>query len=517
MIFSHGLGGNRNTYSHLAGSLASHGVVVVCPEHRDGSAAFTLVRDPKSKSSRDPQTKTTQHAVPYLRIAHTQTPDAWAARTKQLRIRLWELGLLFEALTALDRGTPAGGSSSKLTNLSTAPPSALSQFTGTLDIHTPGRVVFAGHSFGAATIVQLLKSTFYAPLANANAKSKVATTTTTTTDSDTATDSDSDTATARSTETDTNDPTIGALFAPHPTSAVARQITAHTPSVLLDMWCFPLVAAEGEALRRLPLPCYSAGLSVPFYSGANGGEGGREGEGEKVSSSSPPGGRAVLAVESRAFFKWTEHLHAKARILSPRPGGRGEVTEGVWRKGAEEGGEEEEDQEDLEGGKGGEKEKSWARPHFFYVDASAHLSQSDFGVLFPWLTKRVFKSDNPERVLRLNVRAVLQFLRGNGVPVAGTGRAALVDGGHPGMKGEWTGEDEVILEECEEGKGKVDAWRWIDLVGLGAKAGPSELEILEKGKGEREVKAEEGEKEMQGEIEPSLESVTEGAAVHATK
>ncbi|EAQ90545.1 hypothetical protein CHGG_02480 [Chaetomium globosum CBS 148.51] len=391
MLFSHGLGGNRNAYSHLAGSLASHGVVVVCPEHRDGSAALTLVRDPQSRA---PQT--TQHAVPYLRIAHTQTPDAWSARTKQLRVRLWELGLLFEALTALDRGAATTPSSQpKLINLTTAPPSALAQFAHALDIHTPGRVLFAGHSFGAATI-------------------------------------------------------------------------------------------------RHRAPGGGRGGESVVVAGGAGGAGG--------------GVARVFQVDG-AFACEGEDFVAKA---GGEGGGHwGGVSEG-WKSGWGGGG--------RMGRRVGRGARGpGARPHFFYVESSAHLSQSDFGVLFPWLTKRVFKSDNPERVLRLNVRAVLQFLRENGVPVAGTGRAALVDGGHPGMKGEWTEKDGIILERCKEGEEKVDAWKWIDVVGLGAKAGPSELEIREKGKEEREVKAEEGEKEMQGEIEPSLESVAEGAAVHATK
>jgi platelet-activating factor acetylhydrolase len=160
----------------------------------------------------------------------------------------------------------------------------------------------------------------------------------------------------------------------------------------------------------------------------------------------------------------------------------------------------------------------WTRPNFFYVTSSAHLNQSDFGVLFPWLTKRVFKSDQPERVLRLNVRAVLQFLRGNGVAVEGTRRAGLVDGGHPDCVGEeWVENDEVILEKRADEEGEVEAWRWIDVVGLGDKAGPSELEMARGGKEEEEARAEEGEREMQGEIEPSLENVAEGAAVHAAR
>lgn len=440
MIFSHGLGGNRNAYSHLAGSMASYGVVVICPEHRDGSAALTVVRDPKSQNH-----KSTRHVVPYVRIPHDQNHKTWEARNKQIRIRLWELGLIFDAVSALDRGD----SSTIASNLNhSTPKTALAQFANALDILEPGRVLFSGHSFGAVTIVQLLKSTFYASHPSLSAMANP-------------------------------------LFTPAPSSALARQITAHNPTVLLDMWCFPLHSASTAALYNLPLPCYS--------------------------SPSAPGGAALLAVESAAFFKWTEHLHAKARILSPDPASlTGKGTQGVVTGSLFE-----------HGGTGdGSGVASWEKPRFFYVASSAHLNQSDFGVLFPWLTRRVFKSDRPERVLRLNARAQLQFLRENGVVVEGTARGDLVEGGGDVVddgKGreEWVEEDGVILEG-ERGKGKVEAWVWIDVVGLGAKAGPTELE-MQRGEESRKEEAEEGEKEMQGEIEPSLEGVAEGAAAGAAR
>ncbi|KAK5215674.1 hypothetical protein LTR72_011284 [Exophiala xenobiotica] len=46
VIFSHGLGGTRMTYSTLCGELASHGFVVVALEHRDGSGPRTLINHP---------------------------------------------------------------------------------------------------------------------------------------------------------------------------------------------------------------------------------------------------------------------------------------------------------------------------------------------------------------------------------------------------------------------------------------------------------------------------------------
>ncbi|KAK4137497.1 hypothetical protein BT67DRAFT_460078 [Trichocladium antarcticum] len=389
MIFSHGLGGNRNTYSHFAGSLASYGVVVVCPEHRDGSAALSMVR------SVEKQGKST--TVPYIRLPHDSTPEIWEARNKQLRIRLWELGLVFEALTKLDQGDQPLLQS----NLNTSTLHAsLSQFTSALDILAPGKAIFAGHSFGAATMVQLLKSTFYPPPTASSA---------------------------------------GPLFNPSPTSALAAQITPATPTILLDMWCFPLLSAATAALFALPLPCYSSPTSPPPH--------------------------PFLAIASSHFVAWTAHLHATARILSPAPA----------------------------------------------------AATSDFGVLFPWLTRRAFGASaaRPERVLRLNVRAALQFLRARGVAVAGTARGDVLEAGLGGAEedsagwglgGAWVEGDEAILAR---GPGAVEGWGWVDVAGLGAQSCPSELELRAGGTG---AGPDAGEKEMQGEIDPSLGAGVEGPA-----
>jgi len=92
-------------------------------------------------------------------VAHTQTPEVWAERNAQLRTRLWELGNILEATLELD----TGDEHILLSNMNrTTPVAALSQFAGMLDVVDPGKVIWAGHSFGAASMVQLLKSTYYA-------------------------------------------------------------------------------------------------------------------------------------------------------------------------------------------------------------------------------------------------------------------------------------------------------------------------------------------------------------------
>ncbi|KAK4203855.1 platelet-activating factor acetylhydrolase [Triangularia verruculosa] len=383
MVFSHGLGGNRNAYSHLAGSLASHGVVVICPEHRDQSAALTLIRDPQSAK------KTSPFVLPYLRIPHNQTPEIWQQRDSQLRIRLWELDIIFEAILAIDHND----SKVITSNLnSSTPVSAISAFHNKLDILEPGKVIIAGHSFGSSTMVQLLKSVFYSSHPSL-------------------------------------DLYTDRLFAPRPDSPMKSQINGCNPTILLDMWSFPLLSAATDSLYRLPLPCYS----VPQQQNMS----------------------KILAVESDQFFKWGSHLHRTARILSLDP------TADIVKATA-----------------------THPPPYLFYVEKSAHLSQSDFAVLFPWLTKKAFGSETPEVVLSLNVRAMVQFLRGNGVLVA--------DSKLEEERGD------VLAREVEVAK-----WKWVDVVGMGKKMYPSELEMMKEERDKEEVeRSRREEKGMEEEMDP---------------
>lgn len=431
MIFSHGLGGNRNAYSHVAGSMASHGVVVICPEHRDGSAAVSFIRDPAAQDKFF--ARNTKRTVPYVKIAHEQNQETWDARNKQLKLRLWELGLIHEAILDIDGGLP-------IKNLNTSTPAeCLGQLATRMNVQEPGSIMFSGHSFGAATVVQFLKSTYYVDATELK---------------------------------DLDEP----LFVPAPGTRIRTQITPQNLTILLDMWCFPLISPTTTALYRLPLPAYAD--NVP----------------------TAPGGSAILAIESEAFVKWTEHLHAKCRILSPDPSAP-VVKASVF-----------------------ERPGSGVRlpePNFFYVINSAHLNQSDFGVLFPWLTKKVFGSDEPERALRLNIRACLQLLRTNGVPVARTWFGDLVEGTSESKLGavetssrsdaddggvdDGVQDDKAIFDRHRNGV--VDHWKWIDIVGMGGESGHDG----EHGKPETV----EGESEMENEVEMGADTQPAAAAVSA--
>lgn len=63
----------------------------------------------------------------------------------------------------------------------------------------------------------------------------------------------------------------------------------------------------------------------------------------------------------------------------------------------------------------------------FFVQKSQHFNQSDFGLLFPWIAKRVTKAEEPQRIMALNNRAMVQTLRESGIEVAGENDAVILD------------------------------------------------------------------------------------------
>ena len=85
--------------------------------------------------------------------------------------------------------------------------------------------------------------------------------------------------------------------------------------------------------------------------------------------------------------------------------------------------------------------------YIFYPAKAAHLSQSDFGILFPRLTRLAVKAEEPERIVRLNIRAILEVMRSNGVRVANTSLEDLELSASNGVMNESTEalHDEAIL------------------------------------------------------------------------
>ncbi len=307
LIFSHGLGGSCNAYSHLLGSLASCGVVCVAPEHRDQSAPVSIIRQA------DGSTK----ILHYKKLSHDPSPEVLSQRNKQLRVRLWELELLYTALSSLNNGED-------LKNLADTTAPSLSR---KLDLG-PSKVTWAGHSFGAATVIQFVKSVFWHQTVPKTA--------------------------SKSRSRSRFEP----LYTPADNSALKKQITSKPPIVLLDLWTMPLCGDETLWLWEKPLPCYS-GDDQPKNN--------------------------VLTIMSEQFYKWKSLLERMKAVLSRNPA-------------------------EQERSKGSNSTKSHG-PHLFYSPNTAHLSQSDFGLLFPWATKKWLQAEEPERTLLLNTRAILQLLR----------------------------------------------------------------------------------------------------------
>lgn len=316
--------------------MASYGMVVIAMDHRDGSSPVQHIR-----ATSDTPAKT----VDEIKISHSPSPEVYAARDKQLRIRCYEASLIHAALLQIDQGEKVNNLDDNLAHTKKERVEVLSRFAGQLDVHTPGKITFAGHSMGACTTVQFVKSVFYTGERPQNAQSPLITPT---------------------------DPLL------------TRQVTPATPVLLLDLWTLPLRSPTQSWLFERPLPSYT---------------------------DSTVGGKNILSVMSQAFFKWTGNFNDVRRAIAPP------------------------------------KNFSGPKPHLFYPATSQHFSQSDFGVLFPFLTSKLLKTEDPERLLLLNTRAMLQVLRDMNIEVA--------DVGEKNLEGE---KEETILKPSKSGQETVKGW-----------------------------------------------------------
>jgi len=310
MFFSHGLAGSRNMYSHICGSLSSHGIIVIAMDHRDGSSPIQYIRATKD---------TEAHIVEPIKLSHTPSKEVYEARDKQLRIRMWEIAMAHTAMLSIDSGSTVENLDQNNSHSHKERVEVLHMFKNVLDIHEPGKISWAGHSFGACTMIQFLKSVYYHSKKPASAR-------------------------------DT-------LFECSSHSAIAKQICSRSPLALLDLWALPLHSPSQSWLLDRPLPCYA-------HDGV--------------------GGKSIISILSQGFYKWSGNLNdVKRAICSPAS-------------------------------------YTGPAPSVFYPENSQHFSQSDFGILFPWITKRFAKAEEPERVLKLNMRAVLQTLRQCGIEIPNT-------------------------------------------------------------------------------------------------
>ncbi|RKP09017.1 platelet-activating factor acetylhydrolase, isoform II-domain-containing protein [Thamnocephalis sphaerospora] len=145
IMFSHGLGGCRTTYSSICGELASHGFVVCAVEHRDGSAVVTSVEKGR-------------HTMPYRRPEDSE--DEYQLRRGQIHYRLGEIHCARELLERINAGDAVDNCLEDRDEEETPGVQGLrfaqQQLRGRLDLD---RAVMAGHSFGAATAIEALHET----------------------------------------------------------------------------------------------------------------------------------------------------------------------------------------------------------------------------------------------------------------------------------------------------------------------------------------------------------------------
>ena len=299
------------------GNLASCGMVIFAIEHRDGSAPVTVVHAPEEK----------RRPIYYRRMSHDPRPEILDARNDQLQIRMSELDMLYAIIDQLNQGKAFTNVDPHSKDIFPGVP----VFASKLNLD-PSKVVWLGHSFGAATMVQFLKSVYW----------------------------------SRSLPQSSKDPDKPAeSYAPVANGSLESQVTSTSPVILLDLWTMPLSAQKSQWLYEKPLPCFADDHGPTS---------------------------TVLSVMSEQFYNWQELRERTRLVLSGKP-----EQSGV-------------DVEELE-------EKRAGGPRLFYVKGSAHLNHSDFGVLFPVTTKRLLGAAEPDRIMNLNVRAILQLLRENSIPM----------------------------------------------------------------------------------------------------
>ncbi|KAI8908502.1 platelet-activating factor acetylhydrolase [Gorgonomyces haynaldii] len=142
VVFSHGLGGMRTTYSNLCGNLAAKGCIVVSIEHADGSGSYTF-RNNYSKS------------IPYehpdkTKVPAHETEDEYYLRWRKSHIqhRVAEVKATVDWLNSLQAGEI------KQTDNVVHETFEWSQFKGKLNLKD---LILMGHSFGAATALASLE------------------------------------------------------------------------------------------------------------------------------------------------------------------------------------------------------------------------------------------------------------------------------------------------------------------------------------------------------------------------
>jgi platelet-activating factor acetylhydrolase len=185
MIFSHGLGGTRSVYSSLCGEFASYGFVVCAIEHRDGSAPRTFVNHTKNGkgSAEDIEEKAgepIEHSEEQKKKHYDRVDYIWPQdnpmdtspnnekgidkelREAQLEMRLAEIEEAYNVLTKIARGQGEDVAEANLRRKGFKGASSRGlegiDWLAWKNVFHLDRVTMLGHSFGAATTVNVLRN-----------------------------------------------------------------------------------------------------------------------------------------------------------------------------------------------------------------------------------------------------------------------------------------------------------------------------------------------------------------------
>jgi platelet-activating factor acetylhydrolase len=330
LIFSHGLVGNMNSHSGLMGELAARGLICVAIEHRDRSGPLSLVSSGTDADKVAPMEET---SIPFEHVSFFIKPGVYEKRDRQLKIRMFELSATFEALTSINKGLKLPFSSL---------PERLSAGSMNLD---PGSVIWAGHSFGGASIVNLVKSTYHS-----------------------------------------NPGQDDQGMAGHITAALRKQISPASPVLLLDPWFMPLRSPTMRSLLDKPLPCHD----VP-------------------QSTSP----RTMSIHSSEFHAcWPEIQSHTTKILSPTPS---LVPMQTDEEATAELGQHQSKAEYIATKRRALTKSKFDGPVETYrspartivLPETSHITHTDFGLIFPWLTNWFTGQKRPQEALNKTVGLIM--------------------------------------------------------------------------------------------------------------
>ncbi|TVY76049.1 Platelet-activating factor acetylhydrolase, partial [Lachnellula suecica] len=177
LVFSHGLGGTRTTYSSLCGEFASYGFVVVALEHRDGSGPRTFVNLPPDNKAMNSSNidlsaeakRTGASRMDYVFPQHNPRDTMPGnkcgvdseLRGAQIQLRLAEIEEALHVMSIIHAGKGEQISSSNLRQRNSTGGSSRGlrgiNWSAWKDRFHLKQVTMIGHSFGAATTVEVLR------------------------------------------------------------------------------------------------------------------------------------------------------------------------------------------------------------------------------------------------------------------------------------------------------------------------------------------------------------------------